>query len=99
MSSLTFTFVNNAGQTAEHTRTFNLATEDRFKAWLKDGPHAYWPVDENGDPLPETLANYGHAFDNYANTIMLATWSNVKRWEQQQAGSTAEAGVPDIGFD
>lgn len=99
MSSLTFSFTNDAAQTAEHTRTFNLATEDRFKAWLLNGPHDYWPVDENGDPLPESNANYATAFDNYADTTMLATWANVKRHEQQQAGSAAEEAVPDVTFD
>ena len=98
MSSLTFVFVNDAAQSVDHQRTFGAATEARFLAWLKDGS-PYWPVDENGDPLPESNANYATAFDNWANATMLGTWANVKRFEQERDAVAAREAVADITFD
>jgi len=98
MSSLTFTFVNDAAQEVAQTKSFSAAAEARFLAWLKDGS-PYWPVDENGDPLADTNANYAAAYRAWADATMMGTWANVKRFERDRDAAAAAAAVPEITFD
>jgi hypothetical protein len=99
MSSLTHTFVTDAAQTIDHTRTFGLALENRFKDYLLNGNHPFWPVDGNGDPLPESDANYAQAFRNKADHDMLALLDAIERYEQDRDAQAARDAVPPPAFD
>lgn len=97
--SITCSFVNEAAQQRDFGKSFQADKETRFLAWLKDGPHAYWPLDVDGNPLPDTQANYAQAYDNWINTFLLSSWSGIKRWEEDEAAQAGRDGVPDMTFD
>lgn len=92
MSQLSIEIQASAG-TVERIKTFGAETEQRFIDWVW---YAYPQVDENGDPLPDNAANRAAAFREWADGIVAGTWSNVKRWEMQEAAQQASDAVTDL---
>lgn len=87
------TFTLGANSVTQTSASYSDANGQRFSDWIWA---AYPQFDVDGNPLPDTAGNRAQSFRDWADAIFAGTKSNVLRWEQQEAASTAAGNVPPI---